>query len=89
MQRNKTVEVEDIVGHSSSTFTEKPTSTRCETRVLDAGWFWFDLLVVSVDWVLNIMEVATWPFGRWSQGIFLNVKRCETFIKFLNKTNRL
>ena len=22
------------------------------------GWFWFDILVVSVDWVLNILEVV-------------------------------
>ena len=31
-------------------------STTCYTAT---GWFWFDLLVVSVDWVLNIMEVVT------------------------------
>ena len=22
------------------------------------GWFWFDIVVVSVDWVLNILEVV-------------------------------
>lgn len=27
-------------------------------RIYLRGWFWFDLLVVSVDWVLNIMEVV-------------------------------
>lgn len=33
------------------------------------GWFWFDLTVVSVDWVLNIMEVAARRYKsdkRWS-----------------------
>ena len=25
---------------------------------VEAGWFWFDILVVSVDWVLNILEVV-------------------------------
>lgn len=27
-------------------------------RLYLRGWFWFDIIVVSVDWVLNILEVA-------------------------------
>ena len=26
------------------------------------GWFWFDILVVSVDWALNVYEMAACSF---------------------------
>ncbi|CAK9098382.1 Potassium voltage-gated channel protein eag (Ether-a-go-go protein) [Durusdinium trenchii] len=45
-----------LVGHLSRGIIEM--KVRVIARLYLRGWFWFDLTVVSVDWVLNIMEVV-------------------------------